>query len=119
MDPLVKMSLKKAEDFYEKANEALNKPEEDVVPYTVCQNAYFAVNNYLSSYIEVHGREAKPNTGIKKLLQICRLLDDKFNDLHLSPMYDPEKTEDVWMNLDAAKDYLEMARNTRKLVKEN
>jgi hypothetical protein len=116
MDPQVKIKLKQAEDYLSKAKNEFFKPEEDVVPYGVCQSAYRSVIHHLTGFL-LHREKSLPDEiKVEQLLKSCRDLDVKFHDLHLVPMYNPTQSEDVWMNMDAAHDYLNMAEKTRQLV---
>lgn len=116
MNHIVKSKIDEAEDHYYRAKEELCKPEEDVVPYGVCQNAYYAVVNYLSGVLLNNDRKLPEPMSISDLLETCRQLNPKYNDLHLSPMYHPKASEDVWMNIETAMDYMEMAKNTRQMI---
>ena len=117
MEPPIKTALDRADELLSRANNELCKPEEDVVPYSICQSAYYAIVNYLGSFLLDNGLEFQESTSVPDLLKSCREIDDKFNELHLAPLYNPTQTEDVWMNLDTANDYLAMAENTRKMVR--
>ncbi|MEQ9403912.1 MAG: HEPN domain-containing protein [Cyclobacteriaceae bacterium] len=114
----MKAKLDQAEEYFDKAKEELCKPEEDVVPYSICQSSYHAVVNYLSSFLIDNGATIPESENVESLLANCRELDQKFKKLHLVPMYNPTQSEDVWMNLDAAHDYLKMADNTRQMVRQ-
>lgn len=116
MNQEVRTKIDEAEDLFQKAKEELCKPEEDVVPYAICQNAYNSVASYLSGVLINHNIPLPDPISIDALIKSCRSLDPKYNDLHLSPMYHPKEIEDVWMNLDTAKDFLSMAENTRQMV---
>ncbi|WKK80643.1 hypothetical protein [Marivirga arenosa] len=116
MEELLKTRLEKADELLSKAENELYKPEEDVVPYSVCQNAYRAVINYLGSYLTKHGEEFKEATPIKDLLTACRNIDPNFNELHLAPMYHPIQSEDVWMNMDTANSFVAMAKRTKNMI---
>ncbi|MTI41653.1 hypothetical protein [Fulvivirga lutimaris] len=116
MDIKTDSKHKIAEEFFQKASEGLYKPEEDVVAYSVCKNAFYAAKNYLISFLEEQGIENSEDDSLEELLNKCRSVNDKFADLHLSPMYHPTDTEDVWMNVDAASDYVKMAENTRQVI---
>jgi HEPN domain-containing protein len=105
-----------AEQHLAQARAAINKPERDLVPYTVCENAYLAVKKYLINFLHQHGRLTLTDLSLEQLLSECRVQDAKFNDLHINPMYRKTETEDVWMNPDAAQDNLAMAEASRKTV---
>jgi uncharacterized protein (UPF0332 family) len=117
MEQPIKLTLDKAEELLSRANNELCKPEEDVVPYSICQSAYYAIVNYLGSFLLDNGVEFQESSNVADLLRSCRAIDDKFNELHLAPLYNPTQIEDVWMNLDTANDFLAMAENTRSMVR--
>jgi len=81
---------KKAEDHFEKAAKQLNeannelyKPKEDVVSFIVCKNSLFAIENYLKGYLAHRGFETKSDETLDHLLERCRLLDSKFNQISI------------------------------------
>ena len=119
MDSQVQTKFKHAEEYLVKAKNELFKPEEDVVPYSVCQSAYRSIVHNLSGFLLQHNKYLPEEIKVQPLLESCRALDSKFNDLHLAPLYHPKESEDVWMNLDAAQDFLSMAEKTRQLVKQS
>lgn len=98
------------------AKEGLNKPEEDVVPYSICRNAYDSIVDYLSIFLISSGCELPTDHTVRSLLTACRKAETQFQSLHLSPLYDPTQTEDLWMNLDMANDFIAMAEMTRDKV---
>lgn len=113
----VNSTYRQAEVYYTLAQGELRKPKDDVVPYSVCQNAYHGIKNYLAGFIVSRGNEvSSDDPHIHDLLDQCRSIDNEFNDLHLAPLHDPTKTEDVWMNLDTAEDFISMLESTRQLV---
>ena len=117
MEQPIKLTLDKAEELLSRAKEELCKPEEDVVRYSVCQSAYYAIVNYLGSILIDNNVEFQESSKVADLLNTCRQIDDKFNNLHLAPLYEPTQSEDVWMNLDTANDFIAMAESTRKMVR--
>ena len=119
MEQLTKTMLEKADELLLKATTELYKPEEDVVAYSVCRNAYYAIVNYLRSFLNDHGASFQETSNISELLANCRAIDQKFNDLHLAPLYHPTQSEDVWMNMDTVRNFMAMAQNTRKMVCED
>ncbi len=117
MEQLVKTRLKEADDYLQKAKEELCKPEEDVVPFSVYQSAFRSTMNCLSSYLLEHDELLPDAPTVEVLLDNCRKVNSKFNDLDLTSMYNPtEKDEDVWMSVAAAEKFLALAEKTRKMV---
>ncbi len=108
--------LEQAEEHLDKAKNELYRPEEDVVPYSVCQHAYYSVTNNLGSFLVQNGHKVNGEENVHDLLQSCRDLDSRFKELHLAPLYQPTQSEDVWMNMDTATDFLLMAEKTREMI---
>jgi HEPN domain-containing protein len=115
MDHKTKFTLEKAEERLSQAKEELCKPQEDVVSYSVCQNAFYAIKNYLGSFLNENKVGFEESESVEELLKKCRSLDKRFNELHLAPLYHPTETEHIWMNIDTANDYVEMAERTRQM----
>jgi len=84
MDEKAKNQFKKADGQLRKANEELYKPQEDIVSFLVCKNTLFAIENYLKGYLSKRGYETKNEESLDLLLERCRLLDKKFNQIDLS-----------------------------------
>lgn len=116
MDQHVKIRLDRAEQHFHKAKDELQKPEYDVVPYSVCQNSYYSISYCLSGFLAQNGVEVPEPIALEDLINRCREIDTKFQELHLTPFYYPPKTEDVWMNLDTARDFLAIAEKTQQMV---
>ncbi|MFT4567027.1 MAG: hypothetical protein ACI9FN_001990 [Saprospiraceae bacterium] len=116
MERQIKSTFDKAEDLFLRVKDELCKPEEDVVPYSVCQSAYYSIVNYLGSFLIENGIEFQESENVADLLNSCREIDNKFNDLHLAPLYNPTQRRDVWMNIDTANDYLTMVESTRQML---
>jgi HEPN domain-containing protein len=108
--------IDQAEKMFKNAHEELARPEEDVVPYSVCRNAFKSVNNYLSGYLLKHGIDIHASMSLDMLLNHCREIDPKFNELNLDPLYSSSEPEDVWMDMETVKEFIELASKTREMV---
>jgi HEPN domain-containing protein len=84
MDKKAKNHFNKAQENLKGANEELFKPEEDVVTYLVCKNSQFAIENYLKGYLTLRGFETHDKETMESLLDRCRSLNNKFNQIDLS-----------------------------------
>ncbi len=78
-----KQHFDKAKENLKNANEELFKPEEDVVTYLVCKNSQHAIENYLIGYLSSRGFETHKNETIENLLERCRSLESKFNQVNI------------------------------------
>ncbi len=66
------------------ANEELCRPEEDVVTYSVCKNAQFAIENYLKGFLLNNGKDPSNFNTIDSLYKECKAINAKFKDIDLS-----------------------------------
>lgn len=112
----VKSTIDQAEELYDAAKEALCKPEEDVVPYVVCSNAYKSINKYLEAYLLEKSVDFDMSRPAEDMLEYCGKIDSRFEKLDLRKMLKPADSEEVWMNMDVANDYMELAEKIRSLV---
>ncbi|MCA6074039.1 hypothetical protein [Fulvivirga sedimenti] len=115
-DQMIQTTLESADELYYAAKEELCRPEEDVVPYMVCNNAYKSVGKYLTGYLLKKGIEIHSSMSPDVLLNLCRDVDSRFNDLHLSPLMHTDNPEDVWVNMDTVRKFIDLATQTRMLV---
>lgn len=115
-DQKVKTILDQANDLIKLAQEELFKPEEDVVHYLVCRNAFKAVDKYLSGFLLDHGINIHSSTSLETLLTNCREIDSKFNYLNLEAMYSSGEDEDVWMDMGTTQEFLTLAQRIKKMV---
>jgi len=109
-------AIVQADELFNIAQEELARPEEDVVPYSVCRNAFKSVNKYLSGYLLRHGYDIHASMSLEVLLNRCREIDPKFSDLNLDPLYSSSEPEDVWMDMETVKEFIDLASQTRKMV---
>lgn len=112
----VKTTLDQADELFMTAQEELSRPEEDVVPYMVCRNAFKSVNKYLTGFLLKHGMEIHASMSLEVLLDRCREIDPRFNGLNLDPLYSTNEQEDVWMDMDTVKEFIGLATLTREMV---
>lgn len=111
--------LNQAEEYLNEAEEGMLKPEEDIVPYMICRNAYRSIQSYLTWFLMNRDLKYNPEITLKELLMDCRKFDGKFNDLHLDLLYDAHEKEDVWMDLAIANRFMSLARQAKALVNES
>ncbi len=68
------------------AKEELFKPAEDIVSYSVCKNAQFAIENFLKGYLTKNNIELQPNETIASLYDKCVSVDKNFDTIDLSAL---------------------------------
>lgn len=66
------------------ANKEFYRPEEDIVPFSVCKNSQSAIENFLKGYLFKKGIDPFPFTTINQLLGECKKLNKNFEKLDLS-----------------------------------
>jgi len=74
-------------DAVEKLNEAseeLFRPEEDVVAFTVCKNAQFAIENYLRGFLLQNDIDPSQYKTIDSLYEKCKTVNKNFEKVDLS-----------------------------------
>ncbi|MEP0368302.1 MAG: hypothetical protein ABJN36_15615 [Cyclobacteriaceae bacterium] len=113
---LTNSTFDQAERFFHTAMEEYSRPEEDVVPYMVCQSAYSAVLNYLKSYIEAHERASLESDTPEVLLSECRIINSGFNDLNLDIFKLKDENDDALMSMSTMQRYMNILSQTRQLV---
>ena len=108
--------IDQANKLFEIAQQELYKPEEDVVHYMVCRNAFKSVNKFLTGFLLDQGVEIHASISLDSLLNQCRKVDATFNDLNLDDMYNSNTNENVWMDMKTAKSFISLAEQTQKIV---
>ncbi len=73
-----------AEKKLKSAKEELFKPAEDIVSYSVCKNAQFAIENFLKGYLTKNKMEFEPNETIATLYHKCASIDKHFTSIDLN-----------------------------------
>ena len=66
------------------ANEELFRPEEDVVSYSVCKNAQFAIENYLKGFLFNNGIDPSNFKTIESLYEQCKIINKNLKEVDLS-----------------------------------
>src|SRR4030065_2213080 len=76
--------FKEAEKKLKSAKEELFKPAENIVSYSVCKNAQFAIENFLKGFLTKNNIELQPNETIASLYDKCLSIDKNFTTIDLS-----------------------------------
>ncbi len=83
----------RSEAFFKEAIKKLNiakdelfKPAEDLVSYSVCKNAQFAIENYLKGFLIKNDIELERNETIVTLYEKCLQIDENFKIIDMSAM---------------------------------
>ncbi|MEJ2112761.1 MAG: HEPN domain-containing protein [Flavobacteriaceae bacterium] len=84
MEIKAKKLFEEAVDKLNAANKELYRPEEDIVPYSVCKNSQHAIENFLKGYLLKKGIETSNLKTIKSLYDECIKVNKKFEQIDLS-----------------------------------
>ena len=76
--------FKEAEKKLKSAKEELFKPAEDIVSYSVCKNAQFAIENFLKGYLTKNNIELQHDETIASLYDKCVSIDKNFTSIDLN-----------------------------------
>lgn len=76
--------IKKAEENLDSAQDALFKPQEDIVSFVVCKNSQYAILNYLRGFLERKGFETHDHETIRGLFKRCRNIEPRFNQININ-----------------------------------
>ncbi|MEO1050491.1 MAG: hypothetical protein AAFX87_07685 [Bacteroidota bacterium] len=109
-------SFNTAEQLLSEAKEQMMKPAEDVVPYSVCHKSFYAISHYLKGFLQQKGVSCDENTDMEKLVELATSEESAFSVLDNPCLKYPKETGDVWMNIDRATDFIELAEKTRSTI---
>ena len=68
------------------ANEELFRPKEDIVSYSICKNAQYAIENYLKGFLLQQGVDASEYLTIDTLFEQCKKINPNFEKVDLSDL---------------------------------
>ena len=66
------------------AKKELFKPSEDIVTYSICKNAQFAIENFLKGFLIKNEVEIAPKETISTLYNKCITIDKNFKSIDIS-----------------------------------
>jgi len=117
-DQKIETMFEQADRLFNSAQEELCRPEEDVVPYLICRNAFLAVNKYLIGYLLKYEIDHNATMSLEVLLEQCRTTDPKFYNLNLDPLYKTNlhDEDDVFMDMDTVHEFIDLAKQTKNMV---
>lgn len=75
--------LREAERKLELAKEELLKPAEDIVSFSVCKNAQFAIENFLKGVLVRNSIDFTVDDTIAELYDKCLAVDKNFKEIDL------------------------------------
>ncbi len=109
-------TINQADELFYNAQNELARPEEDVVGYMVCHNAYMSIRKYLTAFLNENGKEVSSSMAMEEILDLCESIDKKFKDLDLETLFNTTLKEDVYMDMSIVNQFINMAKATKDLV---
>ncbi len=76
--------FKEATKNLQLAKNELFKPSEDIVTYSICKNAQFAIENYLKGFLINNEVEITKNETIATLYNKCITIDKNFKNIDIN-----------------------------------
>ncbi|GGK45528.1 MULTISPECIES: HEPN domain-containing protein [Flavobacteriaceae] len=76
--------FKEATKNLQLAKNELFKPSEDIVTYSICKNAQFAIENYLKGFLINNEVEIVKNETIATLYNKCIAIDKNFKNIDIN-----------------------------------
>ena len=102
-------------------NEELNRPEEDVVTFSICHQTRGIIADLLGSYLLNHGKEYPTSLNLDSLLKLCSEFDAGMMTLNISAMdchpgnLSAEKT--YCLDIDQVKFCINIANKLKEIVR--
>lgn len=76
--------FKEATKNLQLAKTELFKPSEDIVTYSICKNAQFAIENYLKGFLIKNEVKLSPKETIATLYNKCIAIDKSFKNIDIN-----------------------------------
>ncbi|MBX7205564.1 MAG: hypothetical protein K1X81_09085 [Bacteroidia bacterium] len=122
--------MNKAEELFQQAvarlnfvNEELNRPEEDVMTFSVCHQTRGIMSDLLSSYLLKNGKDISAAPDVDVLQVQCGELDNRFSLLDLTVMHchpGNTQTKDMYcMDMERVGSCLRMANVLKEMIEGN
>lgn len=96
------------------------RAEEDVIAHSVCFNSRQAILNYLTFFLFSHGVRPEPPITMAGLMEQCRAIDSRFEDLSLASIecrHDKAEKE-YCLSTDQVGLCFKVAEQARKFIKD-
>ena len=120
---IVKQLITQADAALHLASEEQMRPEEDVVPFSICHNSRTSIRIYLMSFLIKKGIQPVADSSMKELLSACSEIDKKFAALDVSDMEcrgnKAHQADDYCLSIDKVTNCFDAANEVKKLISEN
>lgn len=114
----VDVLITEADQLLERANEEIQRSEEDVIAYMVCHSSRQSIKNYLASFLINNGEAMKEPVTMASLMDQCRSIDGRFDLIDISPISCSHEVhdEDYCTNVNKVTECLQIAKQTRGIA---
>jgi hypothetical protein len=112
--------LSYADELLVAAEEETQRSEEDVVTHLVCMNSRQSLVNYFAVFLMRHKVTLTQPLTLQSLLDQCKRIDARFEEIDLSPMHCRCETHDndYCLATDQVKKCMRIAQWARSIVSE-
>lgn len=111
----IKTKLEQANQHLEMAKSELNRPAEDVVPFSVCRSARYSISHYFQGFLLKSGIKFNEEDSVETLLEKCRAIDSTFNNVDLSAITFAKDYE-YSADFNEMENCIELAEQAKQLV---
>ena len=110
-----------ADELLDAAMDESQRSEEDVVTHMICVNSRQSTTNYFTGFLFKRNVALNHPVTIEGLLDQCKEVDARFEEIDLSPMYCKCEVhpEGYCLDLDQVKDCMRIAQWARAVVMED
>ena len=110
-----------ADELLWAAQQESQRSEEDVVTHLICVNSRQSAANYFAGFLMKRDIPIQQPASIEELLNQCKQLDARFEEIDLSPMYCRCDThaEGYCLEHDQVEECMRIAQWARSVVMEN
>ena len=120
---IVRQLMTQANAAFNLASEEQMRPEEDVVPFSICHNSRVSIRIYLMSFLIKQGVQPNSNESMKDLLSRCSKIDKRFSSLDISDMEcrgnRADQTDEYCLSVDKVTNCFQAANQVKKLISES
>ncbi len=119
---IVLQLLTQADAALNLASEEQMRPEEDVVPFSICHNSRISIRMYLTSFLIKKGIHPDNKESMKELLDQCSKIDKRFAAVDISEIEcrksNADYSDEYCLSVNKVANCFETASQVRKLLDE-
>ena len=112
--------MTQADTALDLALEEQMRPEEDIVPFSICHNSRISIRMYLLSYLIKHGIQPESDESMKVLLLRCEEINAGFAALDISEIEcrgsRANNNDEYCLSVDDVTNCFDAANEVKKLI---